>query len=123
MLFDTTWLGTAGRTLIVLSFVVAGLYNIAGRTNHIARLKAFNVPFPPLAFWFGMTVQFIGCLLIVTQWRPDLGALCLIAFTVAATLIYHRFWTKEDPAQRTVSRITMVGNVAIIGGLLMIWQG
>jgi putative oxidoreductase len=123
MQFDSIWSETAGRVLIVLSFVVAGFYNIVGRENHIVRLSEFNVPYPTFAFWFGMVIQYLGCFLIITRWHTDFGALCRIVFSVTATLIYHRFWTKDDPRQRAVSRITMISNVAIVGGLLLLVQG
>ena len=109
-----------GRILIVASFAIAGIYNVIGCTQQIARLKGFNVPFPSFAFWLGMAIQVLGSFLIITRWHSDVGVLCLIVFTVVATLVYHRFWTKEDAGQRVVSRITMVANVAIVGGLLLL---
>lgn len=109
-----------GRHLIVASFAIAGIYNVIGSTQQIARLRGFNVPFPTFAFWMGMAIQFLGCFLMTARWHSDVGVLCLIAFTIVATLIYHRFWTKEDLGQRIVSRITVVSNVAIVGGLLLL---
>jgi uncharacterized membrane protein YphA (DoxX/SURF4 family) len=44
---------------------------------------------------------------------------CLILFTVAATAIFHRFWTM-DPAKGNISRIILLGNTAILGGLLLL---
>ena len=122
MLYDAPWLDTAGRWLIVLSFVVAGLYNLTATATkqHIERLAAFRVPFPAVAFWIGIAVQFTGCALVLTGWRADIGAVLLIGFTVVATMIYHRFWSKQDPMQRTISRLTLVGNAAILGGLLLL---
>ena len=39
-----------------------------------------------------------------------------------ATAIFHRFWQKTDPLQRNVSRITLLGNMAILGGLCLLLQ-
>jgi len=124
MFYDASWLAAAGRLLIVFSFVVAGLSNLtpAAIKQHTERLAGFHVPFPRLAFWFGIAVQFTGCVLILIGWHAGIGVICLIAFTVAATAIYHRFWSKKDPMQRTISRITLVGNTAIVGGLLLLLQ-
>lgn len=52
----------------------------------------------------------------------DIGAACLIVFTLTATAIYHRCWTRADPAQRTASRIARVGNTSVVGGLLLLLQ-
>ena len=43
-------------------------------------------------------------------------------FTIAATAIFHRFWEKPDPMQRNLSRITLLGNLAILGGLCLLLQ-
>jgi uncharacterized membrane protein YphA (DoxX/SURF4 family) len=124
MFYDASWLAATGRLLIVFSFVVAGLSNLtpAAIKQHTERLAGFHVPFPGLAFWIGIAVQFTGCALVLIGWHADIGVICLIAFTVAATAIYHRFWSKKDPMQRTISRITLVGNTAIVGGLLLLLQ-
>jgi uncharacterized membrane protein YphA (DoxX/SURF4 family) len=124
MFYDASWLDATGRLLIVLSFVVAGLFNLtpAATKQHIERLAGFRVPFPRLAFWIGIALQFTGCALVLFGWHADVGVICLIVFTVAATAIYHRFWSKKDPMQRTISRITLVGNIAIVGGLLLLLQ-
>ena len=122
MFYDASWLAATGRLLIVFSFVVAGLCNLTRPAikQHIERLAGFHVPFPRLAFWIGIALQFTGCALVLVGWHADVGVICLIAFTVAATAIYHRFWSKKDPMQRTISRITLVGNIAIVGGLLLL---
>ena len=124
MFYDATWLDTAGRLLIVLSFLVAGLCNLtpAQIKGHIERLAGFHMPFPALAFGIGIALQFTGCILVLAGWHADIGAIFLIVFTVAATTIYHRFWSKKDPMQRTISRLTLVGNTAVVGGLLLLLQ-
>jgi len=46
----------------------------------------------------------------------------LIIFTVLATAIFHRFWQRQDPTQRNASRIALLSNVAIVGGLLLLLE-
>jgi putative oxidoreductase len=48
-----------------------------------------------------------------------LGALVLLAFTAAATLMGHRFWTMRGIAFRE-SLTTALEHLAIMGGLLLI---
>src|SRR5687767_7615371 len=124
MLYDATLLDTIGRLLIVASFLVAGLWNMtpARIKDHIDRMRAFGTPMPAAAFWIGIALQFIGCALVLSGWRADVGAICLIVFTVAATAIFHRFWQKSDPLQRNISRITLLSNVALVGGLLLLYE-
>jgi len=117
-------LGNLGQHLIVLFFVVAGVSNLtkARIADHIYRMRAFGAPFPAALFWLGITLQFAGCAMIELGWNPALGVVLLIVFTVAATAIFHRFWQKSDPVQRNFSRLTLLGNTAVVGGLLLLLE-
>ena len=59
MFQDTTLLDLAGRLLIVLFFLVAGLCNMTPQKikDHIDRMAAAHMPLPTLAFWFGIFLQ------------------------------------------------------------------
>jgi len=118
------WLGTAGQHLIVLFFLLTGIFNLtkARIADHIERMRAFGTPFPAALFWLGLALQFAGCAMIELGWHPALGVGCLIVFTVAATAIFHRFWQKSDPVQRNFSRLTLLGNTALLGGLLLLLE-
>ena len=116
------FLEIAGRQLIVGYFLIAGVCNLtrARIDEHIVRMRAFGTPAPAVAFWIGIAIQFAGCALLAFDWHPALGTILLMVFTVAATLIFHRFWSKPDPMQRNASRIALLGNVAILGGLALL---
>jgi putative oxidoreductase len=113
-----------GRYLIAGFFLAAGIANLtpARIQDHIERMRAFGTPMPVAAFWIGIALQFTGCALVLSGWRADVGAICLIVFTVAATAIFHRFWQKSDPLQRNISRITLLSNLALVGGLLLLYE-
>ena len=117
-----TFLEIAGRQLIVGYFLIAGVCNLtkARIDDHIVRMRAFGTPAPAAAFWIGIAIQFAGCAMLAFDWHPALGTILLIVFTVAATLIFHRFWQKPDPMQRNVSRIALLGNIAVLGGLALL---
>ena len=119
-----SWLDFAGRGLIVLFFVVTGISNLtkARIADHIERMEGFGVPFPATTFWIGIVLQFTGSAMVLADWHPAIGTLCLIVFTITATAIFHRFWQKSDPLQRNISRITLLGNTAILGGLLLLLE-
>ena len=119
---DVSWLDTAGRLLIVTCFLATGLCNLtrARIVDHIERMAAFGTPAPMAVFWIGLALQFTGCALLLFDWRADIGVYCLIVFTVVATAIFHRFWSMPDPAKRNTSRVILLGNIAIVGGLLLL---
>jgi uncharacterized membrane protein YphA (DoxX/SURF4 family) len=121
---DASWIEIAGRLLIVAFFVVAGLYNLSGQQvrEHIEALAGFGVPFPAAAFWAGLALQFTGCALLLADWHPEIGAWCLIVFTVVANALFHRFWTVQDPARRNVRRLLLLNGIAILGGLLLMLE-
>ena len=119
---DPHWLLTAGRLLIVASFLAAGIRNMtrARIEDHIHRMVAAKTPMAREAFWFGIAIQFIGCALLLFNWYPAVGAWLLVVFTIAATVIFHRFWQKPDPMVRNIATIMLLNNVATLGGLLLL---
>jgi putative oxidoreductase len=119
-----SWLDIAGEQLIVAFFLVAGVSNLtrARIVDHIERMRAFGAPAPAALFWLGICLQFAGCAMIELGWHPAVGIVLLMIFTVAATAIFHRFWQKSDPLQRNISRLTLLGNTAILGGLLLLLE-
>ena len=117
-----TGLEIGGKWLIVAFFLVTAVSNLtkARIADHIARMQAFGTLFPAATFWIGIALQLAGCALIAFDWHAAAGVVCLIVFTVAATAIFHRFWQKNDPMQRNFSRLTLLSNLAVVGGLLLL---
>lgn len=121
---DAHILDIAGRLLIVACFLATGLCNLtpARVQDHIDRMRAARTPFPAAAFWIGIGLQLAGSALLLADWHPAIGAACLIVFIVVATLVFHRFWSMDDAAKRNSSRINLLGNLAILGGLLLLLE-
>jgi putative oxidoreductase len=121
---DGSWIDTAGRLLIVGFFVITWLRNISRHhvEDHIKRLTHFRAPMPRIAFWAGMALDAAGCLMVLLNWHPAIGVLCLIVFTVLASLLLLRFWEMEDPMKRTGMQNGFLANIAVVGGLLLLLQ-
>lgn len=117
-----TLLQESGKWLIVAFFVATGLANLTKSriADHVERLRAYGMPWPAAAFWSGLALEFSGCALVIGGWHAELGVAALIAFTILATAIFHRFWQKRDPVQRNFSRLTFFSNLAVLGGLLLL---
>jgi putative oxidoreductase len=122
MIAGESWLDAIGRLLIVACFLITGLSNLtkARIKDHIDRMAAFGTPLPKTAFWLGIALQLTGCTLVALGWYAEIGALCLIVFTVAATAIFHRFWIMRDPMRRNLSRLMLLNNTGVLGGLLLL---
>lgn len=121
---DASMIDTAGRLLIVAFFLVTGFRNLshASVEDHVKRLTHFRTPMPRLAFWAGILLEAVGCAMILANWQPAIGVICLIVFTVLATLLLLRFWEMDDPMKKMGMRNGFLANIAIVGGLLLLLQ-
>jgi len=121
---DASWLDAAGRLLLVGFFVIVWLRNLSKHhvEDHIKRLTIFRCPMPRQAYWAGMTLDAVGFMLVLIDWHPAVGVLCLILFTVLATLLLLRFWEMDDPMKRTGMQNGFLANIGILGGLLLLLQ-
>jgi uncharacterized membrane protein YphA (DoxX/SURF4 family) len=124
---DASWLDTAGRLLMVAFFVITGLRNLQKHQieDHIQRLAAYGTPVlsPAQTFWTGVVLEFVGCALLLFNWYPAIGVLCLIAFTVLATALMLRFWeVDDDPGKRIGLQNGFLANIGVVGGLLLLLQ-
>ena len=121
---DASWIYSAGRLLIVAFFVIVGIRNLSKFhiEDHIKRLTLTGTPMPAAVFWAGIVLEFIGCALLLLNWRPAIGVLCLIAFTVLATALLLRFWEMDEPMKRLGMQNGFLTNIAVVGGLLLLLQ-
>ena len=119
---DASWLGIAGRLLIAAYYLASAVVAIsaAERKHHIELLTGFKVPFPALAYWIGMALMWTGSLLLASGWHADIGIYCLIVFSVLANALYNRFWTAHDPRHRHFTRMLLLANLGVLGGMLAV---
>ncbi|MCZ7562961.1 MAG: DoxX family protein [Burkholderiales bacterium] len=118
---DHTPLQIAGQLLIAFLFLGTGVLNAATKfRQHLERMVAAGVPQARLALLAGFLMQLAGGLLVALDYRRALGAGILIAFTVLATAIFHRFWCVEDPLRRHLHLSFVFSNCGIVGGLLLL---
>jgi putative oxidoreductase len=121
---DASWLDSAGKLLIIAFFLIAGIRNLSRQNieDHVKRLTFFKTPMPRQTFWAGIILDAIGCALILLNWHPAIGVLCLIIFTLVASLLLLRFWEMHDPMKRTGMQVGFLANIAVVGGLLLLLQ-
>jgi len=61
----------------------------------------------------------VAATLLAVGVRPRLAAGALAFSVVPTTLGGHRFWEKDDPAERSQQTINFLRNLSILGGLLV----
>jgi putative oxidoreductase len=102
----------AGRILLSIIFLVAGIQKIGGYAGTQAYMESMGVPGMLLPLVIALEVG--GAIAIIAGWRTRLVALLLAGFSVIAAAIFHR--ATGDNMQA----ILFMKNLAIAGGFLLL---
>ena len=105
----------AGRALIALLFILAGIAKAIGPQPVLAQMAAFGVPGFLLPAVIALEIG--GGLALLIGWRLREAAGALALFCIVAAVIFHHEFGK--PAERTL----FLKDPAIAGGLLAIAAG
>jgi uncharacterized membrane protein YphA (DoxX/SURF4 family) len=107
------------RLCLATVFLYSGVDKLWHWRSSIEEVRSDGLPWP--ATFAGATVftQLVGGFLVATGFFAWLGALLLAGFTVAATLLGHRFWLRHGSEFRH-ELTTSLEHVAIVGGLLLL---
>jgi putative oxidoreductase len=100
-------------------FIFSGIEKLFFWREGVDELKGFRLPLPALALAVTVAIQLGAGTMVLLGFYARLGALALFAFTAAATLMAHRFWTMRGIAFRK-SLTTALEHLAIMGGFLLI---
>ena len=121
MFHEHTALQAAGQLLLALAFLASGLRNAFWKfQQHVDRMRAYGVPAPKLVLLAGFALNFAGGLLLLLDHERRIGAWLLIAFTLLASLIFHRWWLMRDPLLRHLHIGNLLVNAGVAGGLLLV---
>jgi putative oxidoreductase len=110
----------AARLLITPLFIYSGIGKILAFGVTASRLPGGEGGFGSFLAAGAIVVE-LGCslALILGIWARS-AALILIAFTIAATLMFHNFWASPAP-QVTAQTINFLKNLGLLGFFAMIW--
>ena len=108
------------RVLLALIFVASGVGKIFEFSSTQDYMAAEGMQLTALFLIGAIVLEIVGGLSIVLGYRARLGAILLIIFIVPATLIFHDFWTIEDPEATKMQMIMFMKNLSITGGLLLV---
>jgi putative oxidoreductase len=108
-----------GRIFIAWIFIPSGLRKLMNIDGFAASLTERGVPMAELMAWAGGLVELIGGLAVLIGVQVRFAGVLMILFTLAATLIAHRFWEFDMPA-RQMQQSQFFKNLAIMGGYLFL---
>jgi putative oxidoreductase len=120
-MFDTLKnpLIVVGRVLLALMFILSGfskLGNIDGTAGYIA---SGGLPFATaLAVIVGL-LELVGGLAVAVGFQTRWAALALGLFTIAASLLFHKFWA-VPAEQAMVQQLMFMKNLSVAGGLFIV---
>lgn len=68
----------------------------------------------------GIVILLLGGTLLLVGYRTGFGMFILLCYWIPVTFIVHSFWSDPEPERRLQS-ILFMKNIAIVGGMLMVW--
>ena len=108
-----------GRILLAQLFILAGLGKIAQFAGTVAYMQSGGLPAAaPLAVLV-IALELGGGLALLSGFMTRQVAVALALFTLAASLLFHAFWS-APAAQAMTQQLMFMKNISVIGGLLMV---
>ncbi len=102
----------AGRILLALIFLMAGLNKIGGYAGTQGYMESHGVPGALLPLV--ILVEVGGALALIVGWQTRIAAWALAGFTLLAALLFHNDFGNQ------MQLIMFMKNLAITGGLLVV---
>jgi putative oxidoreductase len=110
----------AGRALLALLFIWSGIGKIPGFSGTVGYIASQGLPMPTVLAALAVIVELGGGLLLLVGLKARWAALVLGLFLLVITPVFHAWWNVPE-AQVTAQQINFVKNVAILGGMLLVW--
>jgi putative oxidoreductase len=107
-----------GRLLMAALFLQAGIPKaMGGYVGFGGYLGRLGMPYPEIMSMVGTAIEVLAPIAIILGVFHRTSAVLLIAFTLIATFLAHRYW--EFPVEQVSNqRNHFFKNLAVIGGLL-----
>jgi putative oxidoreductase len=98
----------AARVLLAAVFLYSGQDKLRYRRTSVAEVVELGVPYPVLFAAATIAAQLVGGLSVALDIYPAIGAALLAGFTIAATLLGHRFWLLHGARQELTTSLEHV---------------
>lgn len=106
-----------GRILLAVIFILSGFGKITGYEG-TAHYMAAKLPMVGVLLPLTILTELGGGILLAIGFKARWVGLVLAGFTLLAAIVFHDFWN-GDPNH--MQQINFLKNVAITGGLLMVF--
>lgn len=113
------YVSVVGRLLLALMFILSGFGKLGNIQGTAAFIASGGLPAPTaLAVAVG-ALELFGGLALVAGYQVRLVGLALAVFTVAASVVFHAWWS-APAAQQFVTELLFMKNISVAGGMLLI---
>jgi putative oxidoreductase len=107
--------------MLALIFITSGFGKIGGFEGTVGYIASKHLPLPQVGAIVAIICELGGGLLLAVGFKARWAALVLAIFTLAAGILFHNYWDLTDAAQKMANQINFWKNVAISGGMLMVF--
>lgn len=113
------YVSVVGRLLLALMFILSGFGKLGNIEGTAAFVASGGLPAPTfLAVAVGV-LELFGGLALVVGYQVRLAGLALGLFTIAASVVFHAYWS-APAAQQFVTQLLFMKNISVAGGMLLI---
>ena len=110
-----------GRILISFIFLYEAYDSIFYFNETKAAMSAYGIENHQNFLLYGaIFLLVLGGISVLTGYRSGLGAFMLAVYWIPVTFIVHSYWN-DPPDQQRMQAILFMKNLAILGGLLIVW--
>ena len=107
------------RILRATVFLFSGVEKATHYQRTVEEFERESIPLRPASVIFTIALHLIAPICLIAGWLVTEMAVALAAFTLAATIAVHHFWTMAGDERLARTRIAL-SNMAVIGGLLLL---
>jgi putative oxidoreductase len=113
------WLVLLARICFASLFLPDAVRKLMTMDAFAHSLAARGVPDAGIVAWIAALAELIGAAGVLIGFRTRAAALFLIAFTIIATALAHRFWELQGP-QRIGASLQFSHNCALVGAFVLL---
>jgi putative oxidoreductase len=114
-----TYVAVIGRILLALMFVLSGLGKLADIQGTAGFIASGGLPAPSVLAVVVGAFELLGGMALVLGFKVRWAGLALALFTLAASVIFHAYWSAPAD-QQFVMQLLFMKNVSVAGGLLLV---
>jgi putative oxidoreductase len=107
------------RVLLALMFVLSGFGKLADLSGTAGYIASAGLPAAPVLAVIVALLEVVGGLALIVGFQARSAAWALALFTVAATVLFHNFWSMPVE-QQFLQKLMFMKNLAVAGGLFFV---